>query len=285
MRKVCTRVCATLRVNHPIPPLLCWDFIQSVEVSLTPTLIDVSDPGLQIITAISEGKDLSALIPQVMNNMQTTILELKKLVYLYMINYAAEDPEVVVMSVNSFVKDATDPNPIIRALAIRTMGCVRVNKISEYLADPLLLCLDDKDPYVRKTASLCVAKLYAINPVLVIERGFVDSLHAHLRDDNPMVVSNALAGLAEMDDRTAAVQGGAKPPSFLKVDAGLILKWLVGFNDFSEVRCAHHCLSSPYSPLVKYTLCLDPGESRIVSPTLTAPVLHCGPDGRTADSL
>lgn len=111
MRKVCTRVCATLRVNHPIPPLLCWDFIQSVEVSLTPTLIDVSDPRLQIITAISEGKDLSALIPQVMNNMQTTILELKKLVYLYMINYAAEDPEVVVMSVNSFVKDATDPKP------------------------------------------------------------------------------------------------------------------------------------------------------------------------------
>ena len=227
-------------------------FIQSVEVSLTSELpFRIPGPQMfvrrvQIITAISEGKDLSALIPQVMNNMQTTILELKKLVYLYMINYAAEDPEVVVMSVNSFVKDATDPNPIIRALAIRTMGCVRVNKISEYLADPLLLCLDDKDPYVRKTASLCVAKLYAINPVLVIERGFVDSLHAHLRDDNPMVVSNALAGLAEMDDRSAAVQGGAKPPSFLKVDAGLILKWLVGFNDFSEVRCAHHCALFPF---------------------------------------
>ena len=38
---------------------------------------------------------------------QTTILELKKLVYLYMIAYAETDPETVVMSVNSFVKDAS----------------------------------------------------------------------------------------------------------------------------------------------------------------------------------
>ena len=39
--------------------------------------------------------------------------------------------------VNTFVKDASDPNPLIRALAVRTMGCIRVDKITEYLCDPL----------------------------------------------------------------------------------------------------------------------------------------------------
>jgi AP-1 complex subunit beta-1 len=34
-------------------------------------------------------------------------------------------------------QDATDLNPLIRALAVRTMGCIRVDKISEYLCDPL----------------------------------------------------------------------------------------------------------------------------------------------------
>ena len=30
-----------------------------------------------------------------------------------------------------------DNNPLIRALAVRTMGCIRVDKITEYLCDPL----------------------------------------------------------------------------------------------------------------------------------------------------
>ena len=34
-----------------------------------------------------------------------------------------------------------DPNPLIRALAVRTMGCIRVDKITEYLCDPLHRCL------------------------------------------------------------------------------------------------------------------------------------------------
>ncbi|KAL0408173.1 UNVERIFIED_CONTAM: Beta-adaptin-like protein C [Sesamum radiatum] len=66
--------------------------------------------------------------------------------------------------------DSQDPNPLIRALAVRTMGCIRVDKITEYLCDPLQRCLKDDDPYVRKTAAICVAKLYDINAELVEDR-------------------------------------------------------------------------------------------------------------------
>jgi hypothetical protein len=34
----------------------------------------------------------------------------------------------------------------------------------------------DDDPYVRKTAAICVAKLYDISPELVEDRGFLDML-------------------------------------------------------------------------------------------------------------
>lgn len=34
----------------------------------------------------------------------------------------------------------------------------------------------DEDPYVRKTAAVCVAKLYDINAELVEDRGFLDML-------------------------------------------------------------------------------------------------------------
>ena len=51
--------------------------------------------------------------------------------------------------------------------------------------NPHLLCdlspsnahsLQDDDPYVRKTAAVCVAKLFDINPELVEDRGFLDLL-------------------------------------------------------------------------------------------------------------
>ena len=37
-------------------------------------------------------------------------------------------PDMTIMAVNTFVKDCDDPNPLIRALAVRTMGCIRVGK-------------------------------------------------------------------------------------------------------------------------------------------------------------
>ena len=67
------------------------------------------------------------------------------------------------------------------------MGCIRVDKITEYLCEPLRKCLKDEDPYVRKTAAVCVAKLHDINAQLVEDQGFLDSLRDLLSDSNPMV--------------------------------------------------------------------------------------------------
>ena len=122
------------------------------------------------VAAMTVGKDVSMLFTDVVNCMQTDNVELKKLVYLYLINYAKTQPDLAILAVNTFVKvrvrlisllqrptnhhnpsckpdrtttprpffqDTQDPNPLIRALAVRTMGCIRVNKITEYLCDPL----------------------------------------------------------------------------------------------------------------------------------------------------
>jgi vesicle coat complex subunit len=80
-----------------------------------------------------------------------------------------------------------DHNPLIRALAIRTMGYIQVEKIVDVLVDPLRHCLKDKDPYVRKTAATCVAKLYMYDRVLVESEHFVDMLRDLLGDPNPTV--------------------------------------------------------------------------------------------------
>lgn len=48
------------------------------------------------------GKDVSALFTEVLNCIQTNNLELKKLVYLYIMNYAKTQPDRAILAVNTF---------------------------------------------------------------------------------------------------------------------------------------------------------------------------------------
>lgn len=85
------------------------------------------------------------------------------------------------------------------------MACIRVPKILEYLAEPLRKSIKDKDPYVRKTAAVAIAKLFDLNSEMAIEQGFVESLNELLADENPMVVANAVAALAEISQTSPEV--------------------------------------------------------------------------------
>lgn len=125
----------------------------------------VKDAVKKVIASMTVGKDVSSLFTDVIKSMQTDNIELKKLVYLYIINYARSQPDKAILIVNTFQKDAMSSSPLIRALAIRTMGCIRVDRITEYLAEPLAKAIKDKDPYVRKTAAIAIAKMYDINRV------------------------------------------------------------------------------------------------------------------------
>lgn len=180
----------------------------------------------KVIAAMTVGKDVSMLFTDVLNCIQTNNLELKKLVYLYVINHAKMQPERAILAVNTFQRDASDPNPLVRALAIRTMGCIRVDKVTEYLAEPLRNCLKDRDPYVRKTAALCVAKLHDMSPELVESQGLLDTLNGLLSDSNPTVVANAVAALTEIDE--------VSKKSVFQINSGNLTKLLHALNECTE---------------------------------------------------
>ncbi|KAL5108809.1 AP-2 complex subunit beta [Taenia crassiceps] len=127
-------------------------------------------------------------------------------------------------------KDCDDPNPLIRALAVRTMGCIRVEKITAYYCDPLRKCLKDEDPYVRKTAAICVAKLYDIDPTLVEDNGFLELLRNLLSDSNPMVVTNAVAAISEILETTQSDAAA----NLLKIDQQIVNKLLTALNECNE---------------------------------------------------
>ena len=91
-----------------------------------------------------------------------------------------------------------------------------------------MLCVQDEDPYVRKTAAVCVAKLHDINAQLVEDQGFLDLLKDLLADSTPMVVANAVAALAEITESspTASALG--------ELDISTVNKLLTALNECTE---------------------------------------------------
>ena len=181
----------------------------------------------EIIAGMTIRKDVSRLFPHVVNCMRTNDLELKKLIYLYIINYAKVKPSESILAVNSFLLDANDvDSPIIRALAIRTMGCIRVEEIVSYLCETLKNGLNDSDAYVKKTSCICVAKLYSTCPELVKDNGLIEQLKNMLDDGNATVLSSAIAALSEI-----SLLSGI---DYLELNSKILKKILMALNDANE---------------------------------------------------
>ena len=193
----------------------------------SPDRLVIKDAVKKVIAAMTVGKDVSALFPDVVQCMQSSNIEMKKLVYLYVLNYAKTQPELAILAVNTFRKDASDPNPLIRALAVRTMGCIKLGEVIEYLLDPLRRCCGDPDPYVRKTAAICIPKIYEINKDACVDHGFLDILKDMTGDANPMVVANAVSSLLE-------IQESEGRSDLLVLDEMTVSRLLAALNECTE---------------------------------------------------
>lgn len=122
-----------------------------------------------------------------------------------------------------------DTNPLVRALALRTISYIHVRQFVEATVHPLKRLLTDPDPYVRKTAAICVAKVYDHDKKLIEGSDLIDRLNKLLKDDNPTVVSSALAGLMDIWERSESIS--------LTIDYASASKIVSILPDCSEYAC------------------------------------------------
>ena len=144
-------------------------------------------------------------------------------------------PDDAIMSIALFRKDAANrANPIIRALAVRTMSSLRVPNLNEYLVEPLKAALNDADPYVRKTAVLSVPKLYEITPNDPETLNLVSTLENLVtKEAHALVLANSIASLEEIRIISYLfVQLRGK--EHVKIDSVLLGRLLVAINECME---------------------------------------------------
>lgn len=157
---------------------------------------DILDGLRRVIAMIYQNKPCLPYFSSVVKNVANPNIEIKKLVYIYLLQYAESDPDLALLSVNAIQKSLTDTNPQVRALALRTMSGLRVPVISQIVSLAIKRGVSDMSPHVRKAAALAIPKCYSLDPNSLPQ--LIDYLNTLLGDKQYFVVGPAVQTFLEL---------------------------------------------------------------------------------------
>ena len=132
----------------------------------------------------------------IVKNVASPNIEIKKLVYIYLLHYAESEPDLALLSINTIQKSLTDQNPQVRAMALRVMSGIRVPVISQIVSLAIKRGCGDMSPYVRKAAALAIPKCYRLDPNTLPQ--LLDYLSILLGDKQYYVVGSAVMAFLEV---------------------------------------------------------------------------------------
>ncbi|KAI0561094.1 AP-3 complex subunit beta-1 [Gracilaria domingensis] len=150
----------------------------------------------RVIALISLGKDASTFFPDVVKNVVAPSLDVKKLVYLYLVHYAEEKQDLALLAINTFQKDLSDHNQHIRALSLRVLSSIRVKVILQVVILAIGTAAKDSSSYVRKAAAHAISKVCALDTSS--KELLMEPLKDLLSDLSPEVIGSAVAAFEEV---------------------------------------------------------------------------------------
>ncbi|PKY03667.1 putative AP-3 adaptor complex subunit beta [Aspergillus campestris IBT 28561] len=157
---------------------------------------EVLDGMRRVISLMYGTESALPFFSAVVKNVANTSLEVKKLVYIYLVHYAEAEPDLALLSINTIQKSLTDSNPQVRAMALRTMSGIRVPVISQIVSLAIKRGCADMSPHVRKTAALAIPKCYRLDPSTLPQ--LVGYLAMLLGDNQYFVAGPAVAAFLEI---------------------------------------------------------------------------------------
>ena len=154
-----------------------------------------------LLASISKGRDVSDFYPHVVKLVGAPSLEVRKMVYMYLVQYADHDAttrELSLLSINSFQRALGDSEQLIRALSLRVLTSIRIPDILQIQILGVQKCAKDSSPYVRKCAANALSKL---SPRCTEdqEEMLLETMKSLLdHDSSTMVLTSAVVALTEL---------------------------------------------------------------------------------------
>ncbi|OCK75922.1 hypothetical protein K432DRAFT_429075 [Lepidopterella palustris CBS 459.81] len=157
---------------------------------------DVLEGLRKVITMTYRSQPTLPYFSSVIKNIASPNLEIKKLVYIYLLQHAEAEPDTALLSINTIQKSLTDSNPQVRALALRVMSGIRVPVISQIVSLGIKRGAGDMSPYVRRAAALAIPKCYSLDPSTLPQ--LLEYLSMLLGDKQYFVAGAAVAAFLEV---------------------------------------------------------------------------------------
>ncbi|XP_062941614.1 AP-3 complex subunit beta-1 isoform X2 [Cynocephalus volans] len=150
----------------------------------------------RIVGMIAKGKNASELFPAVVKNVASKNIEIKKLVYVYLVRYAEEQQDLALLSISTFQRALKDPNQLIRASALRVLSSIRVPIIVPIMMLAIKEASADLSPYVRKNAAHAIQKLYSLDPDQ--KEMLIEVIEKLLKDKSTLVAGSVVMAFEEV---------------------------------------------------------------------------------------
>ncbi|KAL8686474.1 MAG: hypothetical protein Q9218_007080 [Villophora microphyllina] len=157
---------------------------------------DILEGLRKVISMMYRSKPCLPYFSSVVKNVASANIEIKKLVYIYLLHYAESEPDLALLSINTIQKSLTDQNPQVRAMALRVMSGIRVPVISQIVSLAIKRGCADMSPHVRKAAALAIPKCYRLDPNTMPQ--LLDYLQTLLGDKQYYVVGPAVTAYLEL---------------------------------------------------------------------------------------
>uniref|UniRef100_A0A8D2HIL5 AP-3 complex subunit beta n=1 Tax=Urocitellus parryii TaxID=9999 RepID=A0A8D2HIL5_UROPR len=150
----------------------------------------------RIVGMIAKGRNASELFPAVVKNVASKNIEIKKLVYVYLVRYAEEQQDLALLSISTFQRALKDPNQLIRASALRVLSSIRVPIIVPIMMLAIKEASADLSPYVRKNAAHAIQKLYSLDPEQ--KEMLIEVIEKLLKDKSTLVAGSVVMAFEEV---------------------------------------------------------------------------------------
>ncbi len=137
------------------------------------------------------------LFPVVVKLLASSDIIVKKLASWYITQHGHQE-DLILLAINTLVKDCVDSNPMVRGLALRTLSSLPDVTLVQYTSQPVVRGLTDSSAYVRRVAVMSCIKIHQLTPDVIHEHDIIDQLYSMVRDPDPIVVTNCLCALQEI---------------------------------------------------------------------------------------
>lgn len=178
----------------------------------------------RIILYMTLGVDVSSLFTDMCLISQYPDTQAKKMIYLFISNYAEANPDLALLAVNTFLKDCNDTDPKIRGLVLRSLCSLKSQLSTNEVKTQVIKMLEDKSPYVQKIAVFGCVKIYYVDNNFLDEYSLYDTFYNMLRSNHPIVVASVINALNEI----LADEGG------MAVNSKIIIYLLNRFKEFND---------------------------------------------------